>query len=165
MSLGLFHQLDPTKSSSRSGRRLLPLAMTGFAAACLALAVMAPSASATPGQGTTTVTPRGELTPESSSGCTLSLTPVCIYVNGTGLHVNYVTSTGYPTDENGDVVGELTENGSPIMVTNPVVWSDEIVVLSSEYDVDANFANNTQLCVQYVGAGAPDGAACETIEG
>jgi hypothetical protein len=166
MRLSFFHHHDQVEQTCpRHGWRRAPLLITSLVYAGVFVGATAGAASATSTQGTTTATPRsGISSPASSSGCTLSLTPVCIYVNGTGLHVNYVTATGYPDDENGCVTGELTANGSLYAVTNPVCWSDEIVVLNSYYSVNANFSNGTQLCVKYVGPGAPDGAACETVE-
>ena len=103
--------------------------------------------------------------PQSASGCNQT---TCIYVNGTGLHVNYVTENGADGDLTGCASGLYLVNGNLAAATNTVCWNNSegtIEELSGYYGVNTNYANGTKLCVSWAGATTPFGEPCEYVEG
>ncbi len=90
---------------------------------------------------------------------------MCIYVNGTGLKVNYVNATGAVYSAPGDATGLLWEDGSVLYYTNPDAWFSAPGLLNSSWPLGFDFPNDTQLCVSYKGKSAPTGKPCEYVYG
>lgn len=100
-------------------------------------------------------------TPQSASGCN---NVVCIYVNGSGLHVNYVDSYAEPT---------AYTCASARFQVNGVVRASTNVVCGGPYpnqtfyatwNTNSDFANGTQLCVYWLSSNnATPGHPCETV--
>jgi hypothetical protein len=131
----------------------------------LAVAPTGAAAAANTASGTLTGTAVliGKAIPNSATGCNQQ---VCIHVQGTGLFVSYVSSTGFTTSRTGCSFGEFLVRGSVRSVTNPVCWSNPpnyIEYLASYYPVGYNINNQSQVCVLYKGKGSPPGKPCETV--
>lgn len=106
------------------------------------------------------------ITPDTGSGCTPFLSPrTCIYVNGSGLRVNYWTTavninsgTTYPTsfyEINGlvrEYIGFELE-GSGGFFTDPIGYQQTYLeYISGERDDYLIFGNNTKVCNFWTGA-------------
>lgn len=126
-----------------------------------AWAAPASAATTVPANGTLTGHSVGGIRPASASGCNQE---TCIYVNGTGNYVNFVTQTGFSTDGSGCVYGEFLVRGQVRAFTNTWCWSGGPQQLTGYYTIHYNIATGSQVCVDFVGLGAPLGKPCETIE-
>jgi len=145
---------------------LMTLAIIVVAAVTLTPATAHAQTSATPTsvRGALTVSLLGSsVVPNSASGCNQS---VCITVIGSGLYVDHVSSTGTTTARTINVVGQMLVRGSVRLTTNTISMINSpgnLVLLSAYYPVGYNINNGSQVCVRFVGTGAPAGLPCETI--
>lgn len=142
----------------------IALVAFGVVAALVMMMTSAAGYASTPTAPTLTgFTTRVGVVPYSASGCNQS---VCISVVGTGLYVNYVNATGTSTSRNGCVKGQMLVRGSVRLQTNTVCWlnpPNSIEHLTAHYSIGYNINNGSQVCVKFIGLGAPKGLPCETI--
>lgn len=123
------------------------------------------------------------IAPLNSAGCTGYLPGLsgqfgwCIAVDGTGLNVSWVKTSGF-TNQAGCSVAELLVNGNIGFSMPQVCYTGGTIqtttgtdytatMLSADFVLNKNFKNGTVLCEQYQGSGIPGGTsprACETIE-
>lgn len=93
----------------------------------------------------------------SASGCNGS---VCITVNGSGLHVNYVESSAkYP--KTFTTYAQFYLNGRAWLDSFKISGKAGDTYSTGNITIDENFANGTQICVSWPGI---SGRPCETIE-
>lgn len=131
----------------RSGL-LFGLVLSGFLAAS-----PAPVSASTATTPTATVT--GTIAPNSASGCNQN---VCIFVYGSGLHVDEIDSTAVLPRQM-CTVWRIYANGSLIGRSNMVCGRAGATVFGF-WHINRNFPNQTKLCVSWFGV---PGLPCETV--
>lgn len=130
----------------------------------LASVAMVPTASATtadlPGYS-----------PLSASGCTsVAVGKQCITVNGSGQHVNYVTSLHNTiTLEKCNLTARFlyTKNGVPGYKTSPLYSGCYGPGYAVRWDANQNFDSNSQMCAtskDSLTSGLWNNPACKTID-
>lgn len=122
-------------------------------------AVAASAAPASPPTPVASLHQPGSTPPPSASGCNGD---VCIYVNGSGLHVNYVDSYVYPTNFVCSYA-TLYVNNSPYEYSNTICISGQNGQSGEAYfNLNRNFANGTVICTTWYNI---PGRPCETVLG
>lgn len=118
--------------------------------------------------------------PRSSAGCTPWGTGRfgwCIAIQGTGLKVAWVKTSGF-TDISGCSVAQLLVNGAVAYSMPQVCYKGGTItttsgtdytatMLSADFVINTSFTAGTVLCEQYQGNGISGGTsprACETVE-
>lgn len=95
--------------------------------------------------------------PLSASGCNGS---VCISVNGSGLHVNWIESSAtYP--KTFTTYAQFYLNGSAWLDSFKISGKKGDTYSTGDISIDENFSNGTKICVSWPGI---SGKPCETIE-
>jgi hypothetical protein len=133
------------------------LVRTGLASALMlgALVLASPAQASTSAPGNPTVSVGG-VAPNSAHGCDRY---VCIAVWGSGLHVDEIDSTAGALLRQMCTYWRIYANGSLIGSSGWVCGNPGDVVQGA-WRINRNFANHTQLCVDWYGI---SGRPCETV--